>query len=521
MSDSSSVSSKPIGVSGVVHYAGIIVPAEYDRAWKGIERDKTIASMANDPLIGAVLMGIEFLVRRIDWRVAPADDSTTAEDVATFVQECLDDMEDYWPGDTLAKVLTYLPWGWSCMEVVYKRRSGPDASPPSRFADGKVGWHRWALRPQATRFGWQFAGDDPVALIQQDPQTYQRLPIPLAKCILFRYASRDNSPEGFTPLRVAFDAWYNKRKLQRIEAIGIERDLAGLPVYYLPGADIKGNTLAYQAAQTITTNLRNDAQAGAVIPGDRDASGNRYHELALLSTGGSRSFDTDPIIKRYANEVVTVFLANVMRAGQDGVGSFALAETQGGLFQQAIGAHLDTIAQAITEQAIAPLCRLNGITPDLMPTLEHGDIESADLARLGAYLTSLAQAGMLVDTPELRSFLHEVAGLPVPTAEEIADQQAQEEADAAQARQDALKAAQAAQDAANGGDGADTGDAASTAPTMSQNGKATAMTEPVRLVEDDGALTLSDLMEVVAWWDATVPAEFRGLLNAKVVGGDG
>src|SRR6185436_13564349 len=106
-------------------------------------------------------------------------------------------------------------------------------------------------------------------------------------------------------------------------------------------------------------------------------------------------------IKRYANEIVTVFLANVMRAGQDGVGTQALAETQSGLMQQAIGAHLDTIAQTINEDGVAPLCRLNGIAEDLIPTLAHGDIESADLAALGKWITDLATAGLLADTPEL------------------------------------------------------------------------------------------------------------------------
>jgi len=316
------------------------------------------------------------------------------------------------------------------MEVTHKRRGGVDGAPPSRYDDGRIGWHKWALRPQSTRYGWRFDEDEPVVLIQQDPQSYRLIDIPLDKCLLFRYGSRDNSPEGSTPLRIAFDAWYYKRQLQKIEAIGIERDLAGLPVMYVPGRSIEANDAVFQAAQTIVTGIRNDSQAGVVIAGDRDASGNRLQELVLLSSGGARSFDTDTVIKRYANEVVTAFLANIMRTGQDSVGSYALAETQGGLFQQAIGAHLDTIGQTITEQAILPLVRLNGYDDELAPTLMHGDIESADLERLGAYLVNLATAGVLANTPELRSFLHEVAGLPVPTTEELAEIEAEEEAEA-------------------------------------------------------------------------------------------
>lgn len=427
---------KAIGVSGVEQFGGMIFQRrEYDAAWRGTQRDKTIQSMLNDPLIGAVLFGIEMLVRRVDWTVQAADESDPAIEQAAFVKQALDDMDGYWPGDTLAQVLTFLGWGWSCLEVTYKQRNGGEGSPTSRYDDGRIGWRSWELRPQLTRYGWEFDSDNQVTgLIQEDPVSLRHLTIPLAKCLLFRYAGRDNSPEGMTPLRVAFDAWFYKRQLQRIEAVGVERDLAGLPVYRIPAADIEGNTEAYQTAKTIVSNIRNDSQVGIVLPSDRDEHGNAYHELELLSSGGQRAFDTDVIIRRYANEVVTTFLANVMRAGQDNVGSLALSETQGGLFQQAIGAHLDTIGMTITEQAILPLIRLNGFDEAIAPTLKHGNVEGADLAGLGQYLTQLANAGMLANTPELKAFVHEVAGLPVPTVKELEQMAKEEKAEKAAAR---------------------------------------------------------------------------------------
>ena len=505
---------KPVGVSGVVAHGDVLYWDDRDAGWKGRRRDETIIAMANDPLFGSVLLGIEFLIRRVDWHLNPPDDSAAAAQAAEFVDGCLADMDNQWPGDTLARILTYLPWGWSAHEVVYKRRQGPDGTPPSRFTDGKIGWHRWALRPQPTRYGWRFVGDEPVALIQQDPATFHRIDVPLAKCLLFRYASRDNSPEGFTPLRVAYDAWYNKRKLQRIEAIGIERDLAGLPVGRVAAADIAANSDVYQAMQTIVTNIRNDAQAGLVIASDRDEQGHFYQDVTLMATGGARSFDTDPIIKRYANEVVTVFLANVMRTGQDGTGSYALADVQGGLFQQAIGAHLDTIAQTITEQAIGPLCRLNGIRSELWPTLEHGDIESADLATTGKYFTDLGTAGLIEDTPELRHFLHEIAGFPVPTVEELQQREAEREAEAKKAAA-ALAKARAAQPPPTNGATPPNGKA-----PANQDGNAggeAMMSELRRFVADDGTISLSDLIEVMAWWRSVVPEQYADILDAKVL----
>lgn len=415
-----------VGVSGVVHFNGLIYDDDYDRAWQGDQRTKTIIKMLNDPIITASLTGIEMLIRRVNWRVEPVNDSAEAVKVAGFVQTCFDDMVGFWPGDTLAKILTYLGWGWACLEIIYKVREGESGRSPSRYSDGMIGWAKWALRPQPTRYGWEFdQTGEPTALIQIDPQTWRQIPISLQRCLLFRYGGRTNSPEGTTPLRGAYDAWWRKSRIQQIEGIGIERDLAGLPYMRIPSEDIVNQTEAYQAATKIVTNIRQDSQAGIVLSSDRDPETKEYlQEFGLVSTGGQRAVTTDPIVRRYANELATVFLAAVMRVGQDTHGSFALAEAQGGLLEESIGAHLDLIGDVIGSQGIPRLIQANQIDPSLTPKLVHGGLESRDLASLGTYIEKLAKAGLLLDTPELVEFVHGVAGLPVPRAAQIAQMQA-------------------------------------------------------------------------------------------------
>lgn len=58
--------------------------------------------------------------------------------------------------------------------------------------------------------------------------------IPMSKAMLFRTESVKDNPEGRSILRNAYRSWYFKRRIQEIEAIGIERDLAGLPVIHAP-----------------------------------------------------------------------------------------------------------------------------------------------------------------------------------------------------------------------------------------------------------------------------------------------
>lgn len=428
-----------VGSSGVVHYGGVIYHDDQDRAWKGTQRDKTIVAMTNDPQLGSTIYAIEMILRRVNWYVESADDSNAeAEFYKEFYQQALDDMDGMWPGDTLSDIITYLAWGYAVLEVTHKQRIGPwevDPAKRSRYTDGLIGWRCWDLRPQTTREGWEFKDGEVVGFIQRQ-QTGPNITIPLDKCIHVRYQSGSGSPEGRTPFRHAYDAWYYKRNIQRIEGIGIERDLAGLPVMEIPSRDIEDNTATYTAAQTIVTGIRNDAMAGVVIASDTDENGKPLQKLSLLSSGGARQFDTDAIIRRYSNDVVNSFLAAVLRSGQDGIGTQALSTTMSDLFVQSLGAHLDIIQTAINEQAVMQLAKINGFNLDLIPTVRHGDIESADIARVGAYLAQLSQAGLLVDSPALRSFVHELAELPVPDEEQLQERMDAEAAAKEQARID-------------------------------------------------------------------------------------
>jgi len=419
----------PIGRSGVVQYGGRLTYDDRERAWKGEQRKRTIQDMQNDPELGAILHSIEMMIRGVDWTVEPASGDGIAEEqakeIADFVEQCLEDMDGLWPGDTLSASLSYIPWGYVVQEIVYKVRGGPDTNDKakrSKYDDGRIGWRSWQTRPQATCDGWEFDEyGDATAMKQRDPQTSQVIDIPLERCIHITYSSKTNSPEGWTPLRPAWDAWYLKRNLQTVEAIGAERDLAGLPLMYYP-PEWKEGSPEKQAIDRIVTTVRTDEQAGISLPSIFDQDGNRTLDFKLVSTGGQRAIDTDKLIRRYANEIVAVFLANVMRAGQDGVGTYALSETQSGLFQQAIAAHLDIIGDAINTQAIPALMRVNGIDPELAPKIKHGRIDSVNLQVVGQYLVSLKNAGLLLDSPALIEFVHELAGLPVenlPTQDEI------------------------------------------------------------------------------------------------------
>lgn len=110
-----------------------------------------------------------------------------------------------------------------------------DGRTRSKYADGLIGWRKLPIRAQETLYQWEYDDEDNLkGMTQMPPPSYNLYTIPIEKALLFRTKSRKDNPEGRSILRNAYRSWYFKRRIQEVEGIGIERDLAGLPVIYGP-----------------------------------------------------------------------------------------------------------------------------------------------------------------------------------------------------------------------------------------------------------------------------------------------
>lgn len=411
------------GVSGLRVYSGTV----YEEWWPELQGDRwrrLLQEMTTqDPMIGAILFAITNLLRQVQWNVIPASEDQAALDTATFIEQALHDMETTWP-DTVAEMTTFLSWGWSYHEQLFKHRDGYFPKDPTRNSDhddGRIGWRGFPIRSQDTLADWDFGPSGEVlGLYQSAPPDFDRRYIPAGKAIHLRTTSRKGNPEGVSILRNSVRPYLFKKRIEQIEGIGVERDLAGLPVAWVPAQLMSETaTAADQAILTeiknIVTNIRRDEQEGVVMPMSYDESGNKMYDLTLLSTGGSRQFDTGAIIDRYDRRIAQSCLADVILLGHEKVGSFALADSKTTLLAVALGVYLDIIAAEFNGNAIPTLMRLNGVDRALWPTMGHGDIESQNLADLGAYIERLAKAGFpLFPNERLEKHLLDVAGLPMP-----------------------------------------------------------------------------------------------------------
>lgn len=394
-----------LGYTGLNQYGGYLYE-EWQSLLQGTAGRKVWREMRdNDPVVGAVLDAIENLVRQVSWDVEPASvedqpDRKQADEDAAYLWQCMNDLDQPWV-EFIAEVMTMLPYGFSLFEIVYKSRRGQMGRHPSRHLDGRLGWAKFAPRAQDTIDRWDVTPQGEVlAAIQQGPPDYREVRLPIDKCLLFRTTLRKGNPEARSILRNAWRPWLFKKRIEELEAIGIERDLAGLPVMEVPielmydGASADKKALL-AALKKVVTQVKRDESEGLIVPQQRDDGGNKLFDFRLMSSGGSRQVNSSEVITRYNQMIATTALADFILLGHDKVGSFALASSKTHLFSLSLGARLDAVAEVFNTHAVPRLFTANASPPGRpLPTVVHGDIESQDLAELGSYISALAGAGM-------------------------------------------------------------------------------------------------------------------------------
>lgn len=425
-----------VGRVGSLRWGGIIYEEFLHElaGRRGIEVYKEMSD--NDATVGALLFAVEMLMRQCEFTIEPAGNKDIDKKAAEFVEQCMNDMEETWT-DTLSEIMSFLTFGWSYHEIVYKRRMGKTGNPQtnSKYDDGLIGWRKLPIRSQDSFWEWAYKddSDELIGMIQAPPPNYPHLMIPIEKALHFKTRNRKANPEGRSILRSAYRSWYFKKRIESIEGMGMERDLAGFPVLTGPeemdlwDTEDEDMVRTLAAAEAIVTGIRRDAREGLVLPAG--------WKLELLSAGSRRQFDTNQIIERYDKRIATTVLADFILLGQQSVGSFALSSDKTRLFSLAIGTYLDIICEVFNNQGIPRLIDMNGdhfkdITD--YPKMVHGDVEDPNLDKLGSFISQMVGVGALIPDEGLEDFIRRAGNLPDkiegadPYPTEVNPQQAQQ-----------------------------------------------------------------------------------------------
>lgn len=408
-----------IGLSGLVRY-GETIDEERMSALRGLRGVRVWREMRdNDSTVGASFYVMDAHIRQVPWRIDPAPNHPLADEAAKKLEECLADMS-HTRQDMMSEAFSAAWFGWSYFEKVYKYRQGPDGAVPSKYNDGGVGWRKFAIRAQETLDGWEFEEDGSlVGMWQVAAPDFKRRLIPIEKSILFRFSSAKNNPEGRSMLRNAYRSWFFLKRMQELEAIGIERDLVGLPHLQLPMAYFSMNATpekknALREFMLMLRQIRRNEHEGIATPSEIDPETGKPtgFKLDLMTTGGQRALDINAAISRYGKSIAQSILTGFLFLGMDSVGTQALSTDITTVFRVALGTILDTIEDTFHRFATEELMALNGYPPEAWPRLRHGDLEKSDIRPLAEALLKLTDAGLITPDSTLEDFIRKEGRLP-------------------------------------------------------------------------------------------------------------
>lgn len=436
-----------LGVSGKNTYTGDIRADEFLQELRGKKAIQKYREMRdNNAIVGSIMYAVEQTLRDVKIEVKPADDSAVAKQEAAFLQSVLDDM-DHSLDDHISEALSYLTYGFSWFEVVYKRRAGDTVSPKknSKYEDGRIGIKKIAIRAPWTVEQFEVDPNTGEILGMYQEAAWGKRPamIPVEKSVYYRTTSLNNDPSGRSVLRNAYVSYTYLNKIQSYEAIAIERELHGVPIGRMPAEYLSADATTDQANlrgqfDRILRDLKNNEQGYALLPSDLyvDADGKptnqRLMDVELITANGSRSIDIDPVVKRYQHDIARSLMAEFLMLGS-GSGSYALSKTKTDLFLRSLESYINTIVDVLNKQLVERLWQLNGLDWSTMPKLVAGDVAPHDLREIAAFLRNINNAGIeLQDQTEVVEDLMAIAEIEFDSGSyqsKINERKAQQAAD--------------------------------------------------------------------------------------------
>jgi len=202
----------------------------------------------------------------------------------------------------------------------------------------------------------------------------------------FTYNSTNNNPQGNSPLMDCYNAWAEKKLIEKFEISAITKGLGGVLLLRIPSQlieranDPQGRfpeaTAEYLALQQDAAAIHSAENALMVLTSDVDEITKQplYDVKFMGVEGGSstNSFDTTKIIDQKRKAIYNTFLTSAILLGQGEVGSYALSNNITTMHALAVQNNILQKTNVINTQLIPRLLEVNGIELDWkdMPRFE-------------------------------------------------------------------------------------------------------------------------------------------------------
>jgi hypothetical protein len=400
-----------VGFTGLRTVWGKVID-DPQRAFHSVNFIRTCREMMNDAVIASAINTYRMLLSRVTWNVVPPMDATDEEKArAKFIESCKDDMENSW-ASFISDVITYLPYGFSVQEKVYRRRLKKNGS---KFNDGLVGIRKISPRAQDTIARWTFSEDgrellgceqsiinlEHSAMFMSQANEHGLIPIKREKFMLFTADATKGDPTGNSVLKGVYKSWKELDMLRQQELLGIAKESNGLPLIRLPpeymAEDAPDDKKAvYQACQKLLDTIQAGTNRGIIFPKLIDeASKQDLFGIELLEKKGIPGSNLDAAIRRHADDVYSALGVDILKNGGD-LGSFSLSDSDTNLVSLAMAHRLNEIADVLNNDLVVQLYKLNGWSTERLPRFVPGDISEMSADELGKLVQRTASVGLAV-----------------------------------------------------------------------------------------------------------------------------
>lgn len=370
-----------------------------------------------DSQVGSVLRAVTFPIRRTTWMIDPAGARPT---VTALVAESLGlqikgkpakaplrarDRFDF--DEHLRLALLELVFGHSVFEQVYRL---DDA--------GMLRLRKLAWRPPRTISKWDVAEDGGLVAIEQYG-TGLTVPgdrrIPVDRLVVYVNEREGANWLGTSLLRTAYKNWLLKDRMLRAQAVTVERNGMGLPVYEgaPPPKDVSMSPADAEAwvktqkddGLAIAKAARAGQDAGASIPNGA--------KFTLTGVTGQLP-DADKPIRYHDEQIARAVLAHFLNLGTE-TGSWALGSTFAEFFVGSLNAVALHIANTCQAHVVEDLVNANWGPNEPAPRLVPATIGEEQAATAEA-IKALIDCGAIEPDDELEQYVRQRYKLPVKDA---------------------------------------------------------------------------------------------------------
>lgn len=382
--------------------------------------------------------------------VAGPSDSSASQIAAKFMNYNIRNMSFGTWMEAMSSASTDLVYGFSLQNIVTERRTtGP-------FAGFRV-LKKLSPRNQKSVYGWVWDKElrNVIGFVQKPNLIQNRNPklkdfeVGLTPSLLnsltqqhkypflrseqllhFRYNPVDNNPQGGSPLMHCYDAWLEKKLVEKYEVVGVSKDLGGALVLRVPSELIErandpvnypNEAQEYLALQTDAGALHAGESAYIVLSSDVDPTTKApdYDIQFKGIDGGGKQYKTSDIIDQKRKSIYNVFGAGFLLLGQDSAGSYALSSslnTTHGFYAQR---NIMWKTDVLNNQLVPTILSINNIQLDWedMPVFEPADPDEFDVDTMSKAIQRMKSVGAM--TPQALEHWYQKAGLPTEGIQDL------------------------------------------------------------------------------------------------------